>query len=60
MISFTQSWLWAVCCVGMVIGSVAMGLNSAIYRQKQGFNYALFSFLVTVLIVSMYTSISLE
>jgi bacteriorhodopsin len=60
MISLTQSWLWTACCAGMVIGSVIMGFNSTISKDKQRFRFALLSFFISLLTAAMYMSINVD
>ncbi|HEY9622366.1 MAG TPA: bacteriorhodopsin [Crinalium sp.] len=58
MTSGTQLWLW-IGFIGMVIGSVIFGLKAAAQRRKEGMEYALVSFFITLWAAAMYLSMAL-
>jgi bacteriorhodopsin len=58
MTSGTQLWLW-IAFAGMVIGSVVFGLKAAAQRRKEGMEFALVSFFITLWAATMYLSMVL-
>ncbi|XGV97938.1 MAG: bacteriorhodopsin [Leptolyngbya sp. BL-A-14] len=58
MTSGTQLWLW-IAFIGMTIGSVIFGLKAAAQRRKEGMEFALTSFFITLWAASMYLSMIL-
>lgn len=53
MTNLTQFWLW-VAFIGMVIGSVVFGLKAAANRRKEGMEFHLVSFFITLWAAAMY------
>lgn len=58
MSSGTQLWLW-IAFIGMVFGSVVFGLKAAAQRRKEGMEFALVSFFITLWAATMYLSMIL-
>lgn len=58
MTAGTQLWLW-IAFIGMAIGSVIFGLKAATQRRKEGMEFALVSFFITLWAASMYLSMIL-
>lgn len=54
----TQLWLW-IAFIGMVLGSVIFGLKAAAQRRKEGMEFALVSFFITLWAATMYLSMIL-
>lgn len=54
----TQLWLW-IAFIGMTIGSVIFGLKAATQRRKEGMEFALVSFFITLWAAIMYLSMIL-
>lgn len=54
----TQFWLW-VGFIGMVIGSVYFGLKAAAMRRKEGMEFPLESFFITLWAAALYLSMIL-
>ncbi len=53
-----QLWLW-IAFIGMTIGSVIFGLKAATQRRKEGMEFALVSFFITLWAAAMYLSMIL-
>jgi hypothetical protein len=47
MMFFIQYWQ-SLACAAMVVGSVFIGLNAAIYRNKSGIKYSFICFVIAV------------
>ena len=58
MSSGTQFWLW-VAFIGMVLGSIVFGLKAAAQRRKEGMEFALVSFFITLWAAALYLSMIL-
>jgi len=58
MSSGTQLWLW-IAFIGMVLGSVVFSLKAAAQRRKEGMEFALVSFFITLWAATMYLSMIL-
>jgi bacteriorhodopsin len=58
MTSGTQLWLW-IAFIGMVLGSVVFGLKAASLRRKEGMEFSLVSFFITLWAAAMYLSMIL-
>ncbi len=58
MSSGTQLWLW-IALIGMTLGSVIFGLKAAAQRRKEGMEFALVSFFITLWAATMYLSMIL-
>lgn len=58
MSSGTQLWLW-IAFIGMVFGSIVFGLQAAAQRRKEGMEFALASFFITLWAAAMYLSMIL-
>lgn len=58
MTSGTQLWLW-IGFIGMVVGSIIFGLKAAAQRRKEGMEFALVSFFITLWAATMYLSMIL-
>ncbi len=58
MSSGTQFWLW-IAFIGMVVGSIIFGLKAASQRRKEGMEFALVSFFITLWAATMYLSMVL-
>jgi bacteriorhodopsin len=58
MTASTQFWLW-VGFVGMVIGSVIFGSKAAAQRRKEGMEFALVSFFITLWAAALYLTMIL-
>lgn len=54
----TQTWLW-IAFWGMVIGSVYFGLRAAAMRRKEGMEFPLESFFITLWAAAMYLTMIL-
>ena len=54
----TQLWLW-IGFIGMVIGSVYFGLKAAAMRRKEGMEFPLESFFITLWAAAMYLTMIL-
>ncbi len=58
MSSGTQLWLW-IAFIGMTLGSVVFGLKAASQRRKEGMEFALVSFFITLWAATIYLSMIL-
>lgn len=58
MTSGTQLWLW-IGFIGMVVGSIAFGFKASAQRRKEGMEFALVSFFITLWAAAMYLSMIL-
>lgn len=58
MTSGTQLWLW-IGFIGMVIGSISFGFKAMAQRRKEGMEFALVSFFITLWAAAMYLSMIL-
>ncbi|HEY9640541.1 MAG TPA: bacteriorhodopsin [Coleofasciculaceae cyanobacterium] len=58
MTSGTQLWLW-IALIGMVLGSIIFGLKAVAQRRKEGMEFALVSFFITLWAAAMYLSMIL-
>ncbi len=58
MSSGTQLWLW-IGFVGMAFGSIVFGLKAAAQHRKEGMEFALVSFFITLWAAAMYLSMLL-
>lgn len=56
--NMTQLWLW-IGCIGMIIGSVIFGLKAAATRRKEGMEFHLVSFFITLWAATMYLTMIL-
>lgn len=58
MTNLTQFWLW-VAFVGMIIGSIIFGLKAAAMRHKEGMEFPLVNFFITLWAATMYLTMIL-
>ncbi len=58
MSSGTQLWLW-IGFIGMIAGSIIFGLKAAAQRRKEGMEFALMSFFITLWAATMYLTMIL-
>src|SRR6478672_1196720 len=58
MSSGTQLWLW-IAFIGMTIGSIVFGLKATAQRRKEGMEFALVSFFITLWAAAMYLTMIL-
>ncbi len=58
MSSGTQLWLW-IALIGMTFGSIVFGLKAVAQRRKEGMEFALVSFFVTLWAAAIYLSMVL-
>lgn len=54
----TKLWLW-IGCIGMTIGAVIFGSKAASMRKKEGMEFPLESFFITLVAATMYLTMAL-
>ncbi|HTL87865.1 MAG TPA: bacteriorhodopsin [Leptolyngbya sp.] len=58
MSAATQLWLW-IAFIGMVLGSIVFGLKAAGQRHREGMEFSMVSFFITLWAASVYLSMIL-
>lgn len=59
MTATTQIWLW-IAFIGMILGSIAFGLKAAGQRHREGMEFSMVSFFITLWAATMYLSMILS
>lgn len=59
MTQVTQAWLW-IGFIGMAIGSVIFGLKAASLRRREGMEFSLVSFFITLWAAALYLTMVLN